>query len=46
MAMVLYEGRSIAFGPRNAVFERMAQLSGRQAPRTNHAEPVFQGAGP
>jgi len=32
MAMVLYEGRTLAFGPRDDVFARMAPPAGRQAP--------------
>ena len=31
MAMVLYEGRAIAFGPREEVFARVARSAGRQA---------------
>ncbi|HUI96888.1 MAG TPA: type I secretion system permease/ATPase [Xanthobacteraceae bacterium] len=32
MAMVLYEGRSIAFGPREEIFARVAQSAKRPAP--------------
>jgi ATP-binding cassette subfamily C protein PrsD len=32
MAMVMYEGRAIAFGPREEIFARVARSAGRQAP--------------
>ncbi|WP_371721909.1 type I secretion system permease/ATPase [Bradyrhizobium sp. KBS0727] len=42
MAMVLYDGRTIAFGPREEVFRRVARSAGRQmpvAPTPIHAKP-------
>jgi ATP-binding cassette, subfamily C, type I secretion system permease/ATPase len=40
MAMVIYEGRSIAFGPREEIFARVAQQSaGRAAAAPTHSSP-------
>src|SRR5215470_6742870 len=41
MAMVLYQGRSIAFGPREEVFARVARSAAQVAPSTSPTSPAL-----
>ncbi len=45
MAMVIYEGRSIAFGPREEIFARVAQSSARVAALPTASKPSRLAAG-
>jgi ABC-type protease/lipase transport system fused ATPase/permease subunit len=39
MAMVLYEGRTLAFGPREETFAQVARAAARRAPGATKSEP-------